>query len=58
MKLKDEEAEELKQKNKTIKLKEELNLLKEEHCKEKCRLDEEIGELLELNLSQLLQISN
>ncbi|KAE9529519.1 hypothetical protein AGLY_011615 [Aphis glycines] len=45
LKLKDEEAEELKQKNKTIKLKEELNLFKEEHCKEKCRLDEEIGEL-------------
>lgn len=45
LKLKDEEAEELEQKNKTIQLKEELNLFKEEHCKEKCRVDGEIGEL-------------
>lgn len=45
LKLKDEEAEELEQKNKTIQLKEELNLFKEEHCKKKCRVDGEIGEL-------------
>lgn len=35
----------MEQKNKTIKLKEELNLFKKEHCKDKCRVDEEIGEL-------------
>jgi len=44
-KLKDKQAEELEQKNRTIQLKKELNLFKQEHCKEKCRVDKKIGEL-------------
>jgi len=43
--LKDKQVEELEQKDRSIKLKEELNLFQEEHCKIKSKLDKEIGEL-------------